>query len=277
LLNHPFSGKAQRTTARGNENTVYVLPEFEEEVAVTPPPPPAVVKETTTTELEEVSTKRATKKAQNFVTEEMMFIRNACSRTSSLLAKRYVEIAKSSWGLGISPEELSSRMCMLLDEPKEEKMRRVVERLGSSEAVSYLRKALSVQEAGGLWYADKSRKRSLGGVFWRILQKGISKEDMKFITAEERKLKNRRRNQLKTRDQTGRVRSMPRDRGGRSRENQRAERHNQHRRPLSSAKVGLERRRVATKERQRRDRHERRFRGRTPSGKIAGGNEGACE
>lgn len=196
------------------------------------------------------------------VDEETVFIRDACARTSTLLAKRYPEISQASWGLDFSHVELSSHMCALLNEPKEGKMCRAVERLGNAEAVAYLRKALSVHEAGGLWYADKSRKRSVGGVFWRILQKGVSKDDYKVITAEERKLKNRRRNEMKSHGTVRRrkIRRISGGLGGPTRAEQRIERHNKHRRPLSSKNAGRERRLLATKERQRRNREERRLR-----------------
>lgn len=121
-------------------------------------------------------------------------IRTARSRLSEILDKKYPEIKDRSWGLNLRNSELGSRICILLDEPKEEKMVRAIDRMGNVLAVEILRETLSLEEIGGLKVKSGERRRTSGGVFWKLLYSRMTKEDKKYVTLKERERKNRKRN-----------------------------------------------------------------------------------
>ena len=113
-------------------------------------------------------------------------VAKARSRLHHLLQEKYPELKDETWGLTLSHVELGSHICILLDEPKENKMVRAVDRLGKSFVVNVLRETLCVQQIGGLKVASGERKRTPGGVFWTLLESQITKEDKKYITKLER-------------------------------------------------------------------------------------------
>lgn len=135
-------------------------------------------------------------------------------RRRPLDASRFPDVTDPTWGLRADGDEFANRLCVMLDERKESKMRRVVERVKRDVVVDVFRRTLAMGEIGGLNVVDGTRKRSAGGVFWRLLEKTISKEDMKYVTLEERRARNRRRNAKKRREQERSFSRGPR--GGRA-------------------------------------------------------------
>jgi len=126
--------------------------------------------------------------------DENQRIQAARSKLNQLLDKKYPELKDRSWGLKLENAELGSRICILLDEPKEEKMIRAVDRVGKLFVVNVLRETLSIEQIGGLSIASGQRRRTSGGVFWTLLESQITKDDKKYITKLERQARNRRRN-----------------------------------------------------------------------------------
>ena len=54
---------------------------------------------------------------------------------------------------------------------------RAVQRLGASAAQALLREALAIEEQGGMWLRDGSRRRTPGGVFFILLRERAEKPD----------------------------------------------------------------------------------------------------
>ena len=132
-------------------------------------------------------------------------LNRAKTNRQEILREKYSDIADESWGMDLAAPSLSDTICEVLDERKRSKMCRAIEHLGKVRVLDIFRLTLCVESVGGLMTADGSRRRSKGGVFWRLLQKDVTKTEMSYITQLERMEKNRRRNQAKKRAHTSRV------------------------------------------------------------------------
>ena len=62
-----------------------------------------------------------------------------------------------------------------------EQIRRILERLGAEAALTLLRETLEIEAQGGMLLPDRSRRRTIGGVFFHIVHSRVSKEDRAFI------------------------------------------------------------------------------------------------
>ena len=70
-------------------------------------------------------------------------------------------------------------------EPKAlEQLGRIVRLLGLAKAQAFLEQALQVESQGGLWLPDRSRRRTLGGVFFFLVRSQASKQERWFIWPE---------------------------------------------------------------------------------------------
>ncbi|HMR68233.1 MAG TPA: hypothetical protein PKE64_29840 [Anaerolineae bacterium] len=56
-----------------------------------------------------------------------------------------------------------------------EQLGRIVRLLGPAKARAFLQQALEVESQGGLWLPNRSRQRSLGGVFFFLVRSQVSK------------------------------------------------------------------------------------------------------
>ena len=183
--------------------------------------------------------------SKNDETKDEEKIAKARTRLHHLLQEKYPELNDEMWGLTLSHVELGSHICILLDEPKENKMVRAIDRLGKSLVVNVLRETLCVQQIGGLKVASGERRRTPGGVFWTLLESQITKEDKKYITKLERQARNRRRNAGRQINNTKMMNHS---------ENRRYQ-HKQRRYSNNNQQYGTDRRRECTKSRQRERRH----------------------
>jgi hypothetical protein len=72
--------------------------------------------------------------------------------------------------------ELAGRL--VETEPKAlEQLERIVRRFGLARAQTFLQQALEVESQGGLWLPNRTRRRTLGGVFFYLVRSQISKEE----------------------------------------------------------------------------------------------------
>src|SRR5947209_17348280 len=55
-------------------------------------------------------------------------------------------------------------------------LRRIVKRLGTEQALAFLRETVAIEEAGGMLLADGSRRRTKGGVFFYLVRTKGPKE-----------------------------------------------------------------------------------------------------
>ena len=173
-------------------------------------------------------------------------IAKARSRLNHLLQEKYPELKDQTWGLSLSHTRLGSNICILLDERKEEKMIRAIDRMGKAFIVNVLRETLSIQQIGGLNVASGERRRTPGGVFWTLLESQITTEDKKYITKLERQARNRRRRRNAGKQQYEKRKSM----------NHSENRKYQHKPTQNKKHYGINQRREHTKSRQQ----ERRYR-----------------
>ncbi len=60
-------------------------------------------------------------------------------------------------------------------------IKRIVQRLGTDQALAFLKEALEVETGGGLTTSDKKRRRTLGGVYFYLVKHRISAEDRRAI------------------------------------------------------------------------------------------------
>src|SRR5262249_24957418 len=107
-------------------------------------------------------------------------------------SKRHSDQASASHttadALGDEPEpaadpaalQLAAEIAEALGETEEQPratILRVVERLGAETARAFLREAQAIEAVGGQWLGDGSRKRTPGGVFFRLVRDGTEKPD----------------------------------------------------------------------------------------------------
>lgn len=76
--------------------------------------------------------------------------------------------------------------CHALKEPKHQVMRRVFDQTGEEFVFTLIEQVEKVEEAGGQFVADGTRRRTKGGVFFNLLKAKISKEQWDYIFEEER-------------------------------------------------------------------------------------------
>jgi hypothetical protein len=55
-------------------------------------------------------------------------------------------------------------------------LRRIVKRLGTEQALAFLKETVDIEEAGGMWLIDGSRRRTKGGVFFYLVRTKGPKE-----------------------------------------------------------------------------------------------------
>lgn len=87
------------------------------------------------------------------------------------------------------------QLCKRLREKKTALLERAIHRRGAAECMELLEEALRIEAKGGMLTAE-GRRRTPGGVFLRLLQDRISREDKRFIwdeqNREQRRLKRER-------------------------------------------------------------------------------------
>lgn len=76
---------------------------------------------------------------------------------------------------------LVEEIAQALTEKNVDLIQTTVEVIGAERAQEFLRQALEVEAQGGMMTSDQSRRRTLGGVFFQLIRKGISKEEHKVI------------------------------------------------------------------------------------------------
>jgi hypothetical protein len=73
-------------------------------------------------------------------------------------------------------DEIAAQLGETEEEPRATILR-AVERIGADAALALLADALAVEASGGMWLADGSRRRTPGGVFFRLLRQRAEKPD----------------------------------------------------------------------------------------------------
>jgi hypothetical protein len=73
------------------------------------------------------------------------------------------------------------RLAKLLHEPEHKALARVLKVLGEERCVLLLADALTVEHEGGLWLKDRSRKRTLGGVFLQLCREQATPEERRAM------------------------------------------------------------------------------------------------
>ncbi|XP_013410586.1 phosphorylated adapter RNA export protein [Lingula anatina] len=83
-------------------------------------------------------------------------------------------------------EKVVSAITVALNEPKKELMERVVKVVGVKKAIQLLYETEDVEDAGGLWINDGSRRRTPGGVYLQLLKAdpSVTKDHLKDIFIE---------------------------------------------------------------------------------------------
>lgn len=81
------------------------------------------------------------------------------------------------------------RIVRELEEPKSRVVARAVHKMGEAVAERLLEKALAIEKEGGEMISDGSRRRTPGGVFFRLLIAETSRSDVKWIWEEDRKMR----------------------------------------------------------------------------------------
>ena len=77
-------------------------------------------------------------------------------------------------------------MCQKLNEPKHNLMRRVLEQTGKVFVLDLLDQVEKVEEQGGQFVADGTRRRTKGGVFLNLLKSHVSKDQWDTIFEDEK-------------------------------------------------------------------------------------------
>ena len=85
--------------------------------------------------------------------------------------------------------DLAIRISTVLMEPKQMVVHRAVECLGHETAQNLLDATISILAAGGQVVNEGSRKRTPGGIFFRLVIAAVSEADKKWIWAEDKKMK----------------------------------------------------------------------------------------
>ena len=141
---------------------------------------------------------------------------NALRRVDELVSE-----PPSDWGVRVKADEVTDMICRLLNEPKRVTVLRAVKRMGNIVSNKLLRHTLAIEAMGGIKVNDGTRRREpgtfiivydscryqlhiftqTGGVFWWLVKREVSADDLKFIFLLEkerkRKIRRRRREQLK--------------------------------------------------------------------------------
>ena len=76
-------------------------------------------------------------------------------------------------------------ICQRLNEPKHNLMKKVLQQKGKVFVLDLVAQVDQVEEAGGQFVADGTRRRTKGGVFLNLLKSQISKEQWNKIYEEE--------------------------------------------------------------------------------------------
>jgi hypothetical protein len=84
-------------------------------------------------------------------------------------------------------------ICQRLNEPKHNLMKKVLQQKGKVFVLDLVAQVDQVEEAGGQFVADGTRRRTKGGVFLNLLKSQISKEQWNKIYEEENEAQKRRK------------------------------------------------------------------------------------
>jgi hypothetical protein len=81
--------------------------------------------------------------------------------------------------------KVATEICTKIEETDRNvaKVQAIVEILGETAVRKILRETIALDQNGGETTNDKSKRRTKGGVFFRLIKDAISKEDMKAISA----------------------------------------------------------------------------------------------
>lgn len=84
---------------------------------------------------------------------------------------------------GDSPEKVAEEIAFRLQEPKKDLIARVVRIIGTKKAIELLMETTEVEQNGGLFIMNGSRRRTPGGVFLNLLKNtpSVSEEQIKEI------------------------------------------------------------------------------------------------
>ena len=83
-------------------------------------------------------------------------------------------------------------VCRTLNEPKLPLMRRAIDTLGISAVESLVARVHEIEEQGGQMTAEGDRRRTPGGVFWKLLKQTVSEEEYTTIFEVERERERQR-------------------------------------------------------------------------------------
>ena len=84
--------------------------------------------------------------------------------------------------------KVATEICTKIEETERNvaKVQAIVEILGETAVLKILGETIALEQNGGETTNDKSKRRSKGGVFFRLIKDNISKEDMKAISVLEK-------------------------------------------------------------------------------------------
>mmetsp|Transcript_6667 Transcript_6667/g.22971 ORF Transcript_6667/g.22971 Transcript_6667/m.22971 type:complete len:286 (+) Transcript_6667:212-1069(+) len=84
-------------------------------------------------------------------------------------------------------------VCQKLNEPKQHLMRKVLQQTGKVFVLDLLQQTEKVEEEGGQFVADGTRRRTKGGVFLNLLKSQVTKEQWDTIFEDEKEAQKRRK------------------------------------------------------------------------------------
>lgn len=77
-------------------------------------------------------------------------------------------------------------VCQKLNEPKQHLMRKVLQQTGKVFVLDLVQQTEKVEEEGGQFVADGTRRRTKGGVFLNLLKSQVTKEQWDTIFEDEK-------------------------------------------------------------------------------------------
>lgn len=116
------------------------------------------------------------------------------SRTSAKDGRRRQQQQQSPRGQSrmVDIGRLTREVCRTLNEPKLPLMRRAIDTLGISAVESLVARVHEIEEQGGQMTAEGDRRRTPGGVFWKLLKQTVSEEEYTTIFEVERERERQR-------------------------------------------------------------------------------------
>jgi cold shock protein len=101
--------------------------------------------------------------------------------------RQRAEIAKSVGAAAPAPElaaqvaaEIAGRLGETEDEPYAQ-IQRIVQYLGADTALAWLQETLEIEAQGGMWLSDGSRRKTPGGIYFKLVRQRVAKTTMLSI------------------------------------------------------------------------------------------------